>query len=92
MIIDEYFVSFEKIGSNFEPVVKFDDGVIAYPTMSSTNKQALECYVNWYIDEIYEQATDQENNYGLLFYACGYNGNLQTRLQLEAEEDGVYVF
>lgn len=91
MITDEYFLTIKKVGKEFEPVVKFDDGVIAYPTMSSTNKQALECYVNWYIDEIYEQATDNENNYGLLFYACGYNGNEQTEYKLKALEDGVKI-
>ena len=91
MITDEYFLTIKKVGKDFEPVVKFDDGVIAYPTISSTNKQALECYVNWYIDEIYEQATDNENNYGLLFYACGYDGDKQTEYKLKALEDGVKI-
>lgn len=90
MITDEYFLTIKKVGKVFEPVVKFDDGVIAHPTISSTNKQALEGYVNWYIDEIHEQAIET-GNYGLLFYACGYDGDKQTEYKLKALEDGVLI-
>ena len=32
------------------------------------------------------------NNYGLLFYACGYDGRKQTELEQEYSAIGVYVF
>lgn len=45
------------------------------------------------IGAILDQMDDTEHNYGILFYACGYDGDAQQRLQEEIEEEfGVFVF
>ena len=45
------------------------------------NKYALERYFN-----------DNENNYGISFYECGYNGTAQDEFVKGWEENGVKVF
>ena len=45
------------------------------------NKYALERYFN-----------DNENNYGIVFYECGYNGAAQQDFIKEWMEEGVKVF
>ena len=45
------------------------------------NKYALERYFN-----------DNENNYGIVFYECGYNGAAQQDFIKEWMEEGVRVF
>ena len=52
-------------------------------------------YVRDYIGVIHAQALDNlenDNNYGLSFYACGFDGNAQNRMQEDAEIDGVELF
>lgn len=45
------------------------------------------------IDLVQEQIADTENNYGLAFYACGYDGEAQQRFcQYYQDEYGVRVF
>ena len=44
------------------------------------NKYALERYFN-----------DNENNYGIVFYACGYNGTAQDEFIKGWKENGVKV-
>ena len=45
------------------------------------NKYALERYFN-----------DNENNYGISFYECGYNGDAQQDFVREWMDEGVKVF
>lgn len=42
-------------------------------TFEETEKARL-----WFEDEIIRQYEDVDNNYGILFYACGYDGQAQT--------------
>lgn len=70
--------------------VTYDDGVIAYPTFwSKSKKQVYLVVLDWAI-EIYNQATD-ERNYGLLFYAHGYNGRLQDETKQLCERRGIEI-
>ena len=45
------------------------------------NKELLESYFN-----------DDENNYGIGFYACGYNGQAQQEFAQDWADEGVMVF
>ena len=45
------------------------------------NKELLESYFN-----------DDENNYGIGFYACGYNGQAQQEFAQDWADEGVRVF
>lgn len=70
--------------------VTYNDGVVAYPTLwCDSAKQVYLVVLDWSI-EIYEQATD-ERNYGLLFHACGYNGQCQTEVKQNCERRGVTI-
>lgn len=45
------------------------------------------------LDVIVNQLMDADNNYGLAFYACGYDGQAQTDfIKYYADEYGVEVF
>ena len=45
------------------------------------------------LDVTVDQLMDSDNNYGLAFYACGYDGQAQTAFQqYYAEKYGVKVF
>lgn len=70
--------------------VTYNDGVVAYPTLwcDSVNQVYL-VVLDWAI-EIHEQATN-ECNYGLLFYACGYNDQRQMEVQQHCERRGVTI-
>lgn len=71
--------------------VTYNDGTVAYPTLwCKSEKQVYMVVLDWAI-EIYEQATDEENNYGLLFYYCGYNGKRQTEVKQQCERRGVTI-
>lgn len=70
--------------------VTYNDGVVAYPTLwCDSAKQIYLVILDWAI-EIHEQATD-ENNYGLLFYYCGYNGKRQTEVKQNCGRRGVTI-
>lgn len=43
-------------------------------------------------DLIEDQLADKENNYGLAFYACGYDGKAQQEFISSWAEKGVSVF
>ena len=45
-----------------------------------------------YGDLIADQQADEENNYGLAFYACGYDGKAQQEFISSWAEEGVSVF
>lgn len=42
--------------------------------------------------EILEEYHNDDNNYGISFYACGYNGNAQDEFVQAWAENGVQVF
>ena len=43
-------------------------------------------------DLIADQQADEKNNYGLAFYACGYDGKAQQEFISSWAEEGVSVF
>ena len=70
--------------------VTYNDGVVAYPTLwCDSAKQVYLVVIDWF-REIHEQATDARR-YGLLFYACGYNGKRQTEVKQHCERRGVKI-
>lgn len=90
MTIDTVDVFKDKQG--YTARVAYNDGVVAYPTLwCDSAKQVYLVVLDWSI-EIHEQATDIDNNYGLLFYACGYNGQRQTEVEQNCERRGVKIF
>lgn len=48
-------------------------------TIYGENKAEVEAVAQDLIDLVQEQIADAENNYGLAFYACGYDGEAQQR-------------
>lgn len=57
------------------------------------DEKALQIVAEDFKEEIQRQQEDIENNYGLLFYRCGYNGKAQTETrEFYLEEYGVDVF
>ena len=88
MTIDTVDVFKDKQG--YTAKVTYNDGVVAYPTLwCDSAKQIYLVVLDWSI-EIHDQATD-ENNYGLLFYYCGYNGQRQMEVKQNCERRGVTI-
>lgn len=48
-------------------------------TIYGEDKAKVEAVALELIDLVREQIADTENNYGLAFYACGYDGQAQQR-------------
>lgn len=48
-------------------------------TIFGEDKAKVEATAKDLIDLVQEQIADSENNYGLAFYACGYDGEAQQR-------------
>lgn len=48
-------------------------------TIYGEDKEKVEATTKDLIDLVQEQIADTENNYGLAFYACGYDGEAQQR-------------
>ncbi len=83
-------IKIENTKNGFTAQVTFGDGVIAYPTLWCKDiNQVYSVVVDWGL-EIHEQATDNRN-YGLLFYACGYNGKAQSATKQLCERRGVMI-
>ncbi|RAM09875.1 hypothetical protein DPF85_05910 [Limosilactobacillus fermentum] len=83
-------IKVENTKNGFTAVVEFDDGVVAYPTLwCKSRNQVYLVVIDWAL-EIHEQATDNRN-YGLLFYACGYNGKAQTETKQLYERKGIEI-
>ena len=62
-------------------------------SITGYDEKALQIVAEDFKEEIQRQQEDIENNYGLLFYRCGYNGKAQTRTRnFYLEEYGVDVF
>ena len=64
---------------------------MSYSTLVATSK-ALRLLWEACGDLIEYQQEDEENNYGLAFYACGYNGQAQQDFIESWAEEGVSVF
>ena len=88
--MDVDYVDVFKDKHGYTARVTYNDGVVAYPTLwCNSAKQVYLVVLDWAI-EIYEQATD-ERNYGLLFHACGYNGQRQMEVKQNCERRGVTI-
>lgn len=75
-------------GFMWHPVT--DEGeVLFYPC---GNLKGVKAFVEACGDLLEYQEEDEENNYGLAFYACGYNGQAQQEFISSWEEEGVAVF
>lgn len=62
-------------------------------SITGYDEKALQIVAEDFKEEIQMQQEDIENNYGLLFYRCGYNGKAQTETrEFYLEEYGVDVF
>ena len=75
-------------GHNWHPVTE-DGEVLVYPCgeLKGVMEFITECG-----DLLDEQREDMDNNYGLAFYACGYNGQAQQEFVESWAEVGVAVF
>ena len=76
-------------GFQWHPVTNEGD-VLFYPC--GENLEDVEAFVEACGDLIEEKLADEENNYGLAFYACGYNGKAQQDFIKSWAEQGVSVF
>ena len=54
--------------------------------------KGVKAFVEAYGDVIEDQQADKENNYGLAFYVCGYDGKAQQEFISSWAEEGVSVF
>ena len=58
---------------------------------TSSDKNALELFVKNYQYEL-DEYFNSDDNYGIAFYACGYNGTAQDEFIQSWKEVGVEVF
>ncbi|CDG57931.1 hypothetical protein [Streptococcus thermophilus] len=75
------------LGNNWHVVV--DDDWLFYPCGKDLDE--VKKFVKIFEYEIVEKRYSEEN-YGLGFYICGYNGDAQNRLCDKWAERGVHVF
>lgn len=61
-----------------------------YPYSSSLD--SLMDFVEAYFDDIIRKIEDVEHNYGLAFYVCGFNGDLQSDFIKSCAESDIFVF
>lgn len=89
MTITKYvYENFTGTGSMWHPVTEEGD-VLFYPC---GDLKGVKAFVEACGDLIEYQQEDEENNYGLAFYACGYNGQAQQDFIESWAEEGVSVF
>ena len=74
------------VGWNWHPVI--DDQVLFYPHGSLSG---VRQFVNEHISAIKEYV-NSDDNYGLGFYVCDYDGKAQNRFRDNWAELGVSVF
>ena len=69
--------------------------IIETPTVrcnpSSYDRDALELFLK-YNKELLEEYHNSDNNYGIGFYACGFNGTAQNEFVQGWADNGVRVF
>lgn len=76
-------------GLKWHPVTDEGD-VLYYPC--GENLEGVKAFVEACGDLIADQQADEKNNYGLAFYACGYDGKAQQEFISSWAEEGVSVF
>ena len=74
------------VGWNWHPVI--DDQVLFYP---HGTLNGIRQFVDAHIDDLQDYINSDEN-YGLGFYVCGYDGESQLQFQNDWEKFGVSVF
>ena len=74
------------VGWNWHPVI--DDQVLFYP---NGTLNGVRQFVDDHIDNLQDYINSDEN-YGLGFYVCGYDGESQNRFRDDWAELGVSVF
>lgn len=76
-------------GFMWHPVTNEGD-VLYYPC--GENLKDVKAFVEACGDLIADKLADEENSYGLAFYACGYDGKAQQEFISSWAEEGVSVF
>lgn len=92
-----YAFEYSETNKGFLPIKLYhENGVVVdcYRTncLSSENLKQLKEAVKFFDKSIVSQDCDDKNNYGLLFYHCGYDGKMQSDLSVDFAKKGVYVF
>ena len=83
----KYVYRHSPLGRNWHVVIDGDE--LFYPC---GELKLLRDFVKENLDIILEQIDDTENNYGLAFYACGYDGQAQTNFVNYWEKKGLNIF
>lgn len=89
-----YTLQVKKVGEIYRAYLKDHQdflGTGIYLAIEGNDPEKVADYAIDYLGEIVAQL-DDENNYGLLFYAAGYDGQKQTELRLKAENNGIKIF
>lgn len=88
MIAKYIYENIAGTGFMWHPVT--DEGeILFYPC---GDLKGVKAFVEACGDIIADKLADEANNYGLAFYACGYNGEAQQDFIKSWEEIGVWVF
>lgn len=88
MIAKYIYENIAGTGFMWHPVT--DEGeILFYPC---GDLKGVKAFVEACGDIIADKLADEANNYGLAFYACGYNGEAQQAFIKSWEEIGVWVF
>ena len=88
MIKKYIYENLANTGFKWHPVT--DEGeILFYPC---GNLKGVKAFVAECSDLIADKLADDENNYGLAFYACGYDGKAQQDFIDSWAEEGVSVF
>ena len=70
--------------------------IVESPTVrcnpSSYDREALKLFLDNNRETLDSYFNDNENNYGIAFYECGYNGAAQQDFVREWMDEGVQVF
>lgn len=74
------------LGWNWHPII---DGQMLFRPHG--NLRGVQQFVNDHIDAI-EEYINSDDNYGLSFYVCGYDGESQLQFQNDWAKLGVSVF
>lgn len=88
MITKYIYENIAGAGFQWHPVTAEGD-VLYYPC---GELKGVKAFVEACSDLIEAQQADEENNYGLAFYACGYNSKAQQEFISSWAELGVSVF
>lgn len=89
MITKYVYENIAGTGFMWHPVTDEGD-VLFYPC--GENLEAVKAFVEACGDIIADKLEDTEHNYGLAFYACGYDGKAQQEFISSWAEEGVSVF